>query len=70
VLIALMPLVRFARAALWLARIDLKVFLMFVLISPMYLMGACFWSAGFFQGATGAARARPPVAIESPAQKR
>ena len=66
-LIALMPFVRFGRAAIWLARIDLMTFLMFVLISPMYLLGACFWSVGFFQGATGAARARPPVAIESPA---
>ena len=64
-LIALMPLVRLARAATWLARIDLRAFLVFVLISPMYLLGACFWSAGFYQGATGAARAMPSGAIET-----
>jgi GT2 family glycosyltransferase len=51
-LIALMPFVRLARAANWLARIDMKTFLIFLLISPMYLLGACFWSFGFFQGAS------------------
>jgi len=51
-LIALMPIVRLARAAAWLARIDVKSFLMFLLISPMYLIGCCFWSFGFFQGAS------------------
>jgi GT2 family glycosyltransferase len=51
-LIALMPFVRLARAANWLARIDRKTFLMFLLISPMYLLGGCFWSFGFYQGAS------------------
>ena len=51
-LIALMPFVRLARAASWLARIDRQAFLMFLLISPMYLLGGCFWSFGFFQGAS------------------
>lgn len=51
-LILLMPLVRLVRAAIWLARVDRRVFLMFLLISPMYFIGACFWSAGFFKGAT------------------
>lgn len=50
-LIVLMPFVRLARAASWLARTDRRVFLMFLLISPMYLIGACAWSYGFFQGA-------------------
>ena len=51
-LITLMPFVRLARAASWLARIDRQTFLMFLLISPMYLLGTCFWSLGFFQGAS------------------
>lgn len=51
-LIALMPLVRLAKAASWLAKTDARAFLAFVLISPMYLLGACYWSFGFFQGAT------------------
>ena len=50
-LITLMPLVRLLRAAVWLARVDRRVFLMFLLISPMYFIGSCFWSAGFFKGA-------------------
>lgn len=58
-LIALMPIVRLARAAGWLARIDGRTFLAFVLISPMYLLAACYWSVGFFQGASGAGPARP-----------
>ena len=52
VLILLMPLVRLMRAAVWLARVDRQAFLMFLLISPMYFIGSCFWSAGFFKGAT------------------
>lgn len=52
VLILLMPLVRLVRAAGWLARVDRRVLFMFLLISPMYFIGACFWSAGFFKGAT------------------
>lgn len=50
-LVALMPFVRLGRAASWLARTDGRSFRAFVLISPMYLVGACFWSFGFFQGA-------------------
>jgi len=46
-----MPFVRLLRAAAWLARIDRQIFLMFLLISPMYFLGSCFWSAGFFKGA-------------------
>jgi GT2 family glycosyltransferase len=49
-LITIMPLVRLFRAASWLARLDLKTFLMFLLIWPMYLLGACLWSFGFFKG--------------------
>jgi GT2 family glycosyltransferase len=49
-LILLMPLVRFARAAIWLARTGGQAFLAFVVISPMYLLAACYWSFGFFQG--------------------
>lgn len=55
-LITLMPFVRLLRAAKWLARMDRKTFLMFVLISPMYLLGGCFWSVGFFKGAKAAGR--------------
>lgn len=58
-LIALMPLVRLARAASWLARTDGRAFLVFVLISPMYLLAACYWSFGFFQGVTRAGTAKP-----------
>ena len=49
-LIALMPFVRLLRAASWLVKLDSKTFLMFLLISPMYLLGACLWSLGFFKG--------------------
>ncbi len=55
VLILLMPFVRLMRAAAWLARVDRKAFFMFLLISPMYLVGSCFWSAGFFKGARSSA---------------
>jgi GT2 family glycosyltransferase len=55
-LIALMPFVRLLRAAKWLAGLDTKTFLMFLLISPMYLLGGCFWSVGFFQGVKEAGR--------------
>jgi GT2 family glycosyltransferase len=54
-LITLMPFVRLLRAVKWLARMDRKTFFMFVLISPMYLLGGCFWSVGFFKGAKSAA---------------
>jgi hypothetical protein len=48
-LITLMPFVRWARAAQWLAKIDRRALVMFLLISPMYLLGAAFWSMGFFK---------------------
>lgn len=50
-LVLLMPFVRLMRAASWLARVDRKMFLRFLLISPMYFAGACLWSVGFFRGA-------------------
>lgn len=56
-LITLMPLVRWARAATWLARIDKQAFAVFLLISPMYLLGCGFWSVGFFQTAIGESKA-------------
>lgn len=59
-LIALMPFARWVRAAVWLARTGGQAFLAFALISPMYLLAACCWSFGFFQGATGA-RAETPL---------
>lgn len=50
-LILLMPFVRLARAALWLARTDRQALPVLLLISPAYFLAACFWSFGFFQGA-------------------
>ena len=55
-LIILMPFVRLLRAAKWLAKMDRKTFLMFLLISPMYLLGGCFWSVGFLKGAKAITR--------------
>ncbi|MFY9574470.1 MAG: glycosyltransferase, partial [Blastocatellia bacterium] len=55
-LITLMPFVRLARAAIWLAKIDARTLLMFLLISPMYLVAGCFWSFGFFKGTVAANR--------------
>jgi GT2 family glycosyltransferase len=46
-LIVFMPIVRLVRAATWLAKTDLRTLLMFVAISPMYFLAACFWSFGF-----------------------
>ena len=59
VLILLMPFVRLARAAVWLAKTGGRAFPAFVLISPMYLLAACYWSFGFFQGARNAMIERP-----------
>ena len=50
-LVALMPFVRTARAAEWLARYDRKTFLLFCLIWPAYLLAASFWSFGFLKSA-------------------
>jgi glycosyltransferase involved in cell wall biosynthesis len=52
-LVALMPFVRTARAAEWLARYDRKTFLLFLLIWPAYLLAAAFWSYGFLEEAIG-----------------
>jgi GT2 family glycosyltransferase len=52
-LIILMPLVRLLNAATWLAKIDRRMFLKFLFISPMYFIGACLWSVGFFRTAVG-----------------
>jgi len=60
ILITLMPFVRLFRAASWLVRLDLKTFLMFLLISPMYLLGSGLWSFGFFKGVK-----RPPIPAAS-----
>ena len=58
-LIALMPIVRSARAAVWLAGTDAKTFLTFLLISPMYLLAACYWSVGFYLSAAHARTEKP-----------
>jgi GT2 family glycosyltransferase len=50
VLIALMPIVRLLRAAIWLAANDRKALLLFMFVWPMYFLGAAFWSFGFLQG--------------------
>jgi GT2 family glycosyltransferase len=47
--ITLMPFVRTARAAQWLAKNDRKMLLFFLLIWPLYLLAASFWSYGFLQ---------------------
>lgn len=46
-LILLMPLVRLWRALRWFAKYDKQVLLMFLLIWPLYLLAAAFWSFGF-----------------------
>jgi GT2 family glycosyltransferase len=46
-LILLMPLVRLWRAFTWFAKYDQRVFLVFLVIWPMYLLAAGFWSYGF-----------------------
>ncbi len=58
-LIALMPFVRLARAAAWLAKTDARTFLAFLLISPMYLIAGCYWSFGFYQGAARTVTEKP-----------
>ena len=55
-LITLMPFVRLATAVVWLAKTDRRSLPVFLLIAPMYLLAACFWSFGFFQQATGGMR--------------
>ena len=50
-LVALLPLARTARAALWLAAHDRKLFLLFLLLWPAYLLAATWWAVGFFREA-------------------
>jgi glycosyltransferase involved in cell wall biosynthesis len=50
ILITLMPLVRVARATIWLATYDRKALLLFLIVWPMYLIAAAFWSFGFLLG--------------------
>ncbi|MEP6913745.1 MAG: hypothetical protein ABI923_13375, partial [bacterium] len=52
ILIPLMPFTRLLRAAAWLAAYDRKGLLLFLLVWPMYLLAAGFWSFGFMQGVT------------------
>ncbi|HKG22162.1 MAG TPA: hypothetical protein VKC34_09700, partial [Blastocatellia bacterium] len=49
-LIVLLPFIRTARAALWLAEHDRKTLLLFLLIWPLYFLAAAFWSYGLLQG--------------------
>jgi glycosyltransferase involved in cell wall biosynthesis len=46
-LVLLMPFMRLYRAFTWFAKHDRAVLLVFLLIWPMYLLAAGFWSAGF-----------------------
>ena len=50
-LIALMPVARTLRAAGWLAAHDQKLFLLFLLLWPVYLLAAAVWAFGFFREA-------------------
>jgi glycosyltransferase involved in cell wall biosynthesis len=50
-LIALMPFVRTWRAFLWLARHDRRLLAAFIIVWPLYLLAALFWSYGFFREA-------------------
>jgi len=49
VLVTLMPFVRTLRAAQWLLKYDRKMFLLFLLIWPLYFVAATFWSFGFLE---------------------
>ena len=48
-LILLMPFVRTVRAVQWFATQDRSVLRVFLLIWPLYLLAAAFWSFGFFR---------------------
>lgn len=50
ILIAFLPFVRLIHAARWLAAYDTKMFLIFLLAWPTYLLAAAFWSFGMLQG--------------------
>ncbi|MEK6280857.1 MAG: glycosyltransferase [Acidobacteriota bacterium] len=46
-LVLLMPFVRTLKALIWFAKHDQRTFLLFLLIWPIYLLAATFWSYGF-----------------------
>jgi glycosyltransferase involved in cell wall biosynthesis len=48
-LIVLMPFARTFRALVWFARHDWRVLSLFLLIWPMYLLAAAYWSFGFLR---------------------
>lgn len=50
ILVALMPFARLKNAVTWLAANDKSALLVFLLVWPMYLVAAGFWSFGFFRG--------------------
>jgi GT2 family glycosyltransferase len=50
-LILLMPFMRLWRAVTWFAKHDRQVLLVFLIIWPMYLLAAGFWSFGFLSEA-------------------
>jgi GT2 family glycosyltransferase len=49
-LILLLPFARLYRAFRWLAANDMRALLIFILLSPMYLIAATCWSYGFMEG--------------------
>ncbi|MFI5247259.1 MAG: glycosyltransferase, partial [Nitrospirales bacterium] len=48
-LILIMPFVRFKNAVKWFALHDWRTLGVFLLLSPMYLLAAFFWSVGFYR---------------------
>ena len=55
-LISLMPFARLKNAFVWLVSHDREALLLFLLVWPMYLIAAGFWSYGFFRGTQEANR--------------
>ncbi|MFH1314201.1 MAG: glycosyltransferase [Candidatus Eisenbacteria bacterium] len=51
-LAAFLPVLRLGSLVSRVARRDLKVLVLSLLLSPLYLVGACAWASGFFRGAT------------------
>ena len=64
-LILLMPFVRTVRALQWFALNDRRVLLAFLLLWPLYLLAAAFWSYGFFRGVMALNEARDPEIRET-----
>ena len=64
-LIALLPLARTARAGRWLAAHSKRLLLLFLLIWPLYLLGAMFWAYGFYRGSSEEVRPSESVAMQS-----